>query len=230
VANVTIHLAHWGHGGKMLEFLRSWIINIVTIAIILILFEIIIPSGKIKKIINLVSGFIILIVVINPFITLKNQSFDLSESALADSFYIDKKEVENSSKVLKNTQMEQITTVYKKKLITKIQEEANNLDGVETSKVNVDINEDYTSDKFGEIDKVYVELKKGKKQNDSIKIQPVISVRKVDITAPKANSKNIKSLKLMDEQSKRLTEQIKQNINKTLEIQEDNIIVTVLEG
>jgi stage III sporulation protein AF len=214
----------------MLESMRSWIINIVTISIILILFEIIIPSGKIKKIINLVSGFIIIIVVINPFLTLKNQGFDLSENALADSFYIDKKEVETSSKVLKATQMKQITTVYKKKLITKIQEETNNLEGVEASKVDVDINEDSTSDKFGEIKKVYVELKKGKKQNESVKIEPVISVKKVDITAPTVKNKNIKSLKLMDEQSKRLTEIVKQNLNKTLEIQKDIIVVTVLEG
>ncbi|MHB8063075.1 MAG: stage III sporulation protein AF [Ruminiclostridium sp.] len=214
----------------MLEFLRSWIINIVTISIILILFEIIIPSGKIKKIINLVSGFIILIVVINPFLTLKNNGFNLGENALADSFYIDKKEVENSSKVLKDTQMKQIATVYKKNLITKIQEEINNLEGVETSNIDVDINEDYISDKFGEINKVYVELKKGKKRNESVKIEPVISVKKVDITAPPIKNKNIKSLKLIDEQSKRLTELVKQNLNKTLEIQKDNIVVTVLEG
>jgi len=213
----------------MIEFLRGWIINIVTISIILILFEIIIPSGKIKKIINLVSGFIILIVVINPFLAIKNQGFDLSENALADSFYIDKKEVENSSKVLKDTQMKQITTVYKKKLITKIQEETNNLEGVEASKVDVDINEDSTSDKFGEINKVYVELKKGKKQNESMEIDPVISVKKVDITAPTSKNKNIKSLKMMDEQSKKLSELVKQNLNKTLEIQKDNIVVTVLE-
>lgn len=214
----------------MLYFLRSWIINIVTIAIILILFEIIIPSGKIKKIINLVSGFIILIVVINPFLTLKNQDFDLSDSILADSFYIDKKEVENSSKVLKDTQMQQITTVYKNKLITKIQEEINKLEGVEASKVDVDINEDYTSDNFGEINKIYVELKKGKKQNNSLGIKPVISVEKVDIKVPTTKNKSIKSLKMMDEQSKRLTEMVKQNLNKTLEIQKDSIVVTVLEG
>lgn len=59
----------------MLEFLRSWIINIVTISLILILFEIIVPSGKIKKIITLVSGFVLLIAVVNPFLQLKKQQF-----------------------------------------------------------------------------------------------------------------------------------------------------------
>ena len=214
----------------MLEFLRSWIINIVTISIMLILFEIIIPTGKIKKIINLVSGFILLIAVINPFITLKNQGYDLSKNVLADSFYIDKKEVENSSKLLEDTQMKQITTVYKKKLITKIQDETNNIEGVETSFVNVDINEDYSSDKFGDINKVYVELKKGEKRSGSTEIEPIATVKKVNISAQTAKNKNIKSLKLMDEQSRRLTELVKENLNKTLEIQKDSIVVTILEG
>ena len=92
----------------MLDFLKDWIINIVTISLILILFEMIIPTGKIKKIINLVSGFILLIVIINPFIELKNQNYRLSETTISDSFYIDKKEVENSSKFLKENQIKQI--------------------------------------------------------------------------------------------------------------------------
>ena len=211
----------------MLEFLRSWIINIVTISIILILFEIIIPTGKIKKIINLVSGFILLIAVINPFLSLKNQGFDLSENTVTDSFYIDKKEVETSSKVLKDTQMKQISSVYKKKLITRIQEEMSKIEGVSDSKVDVIINEDYKSDRFGEINKIFVELKKGKKTNESVKVKPVISVKKVDINAQVSKSKNIKSLKLIDPEDKRLTELVKQSLKKTLEIQQDNIVVTV---
>lgn len=211
----------------MLEFLRSWIINIVTISIILILFEIIIPTGKIKKIINLVSGFILLIAVINPFLTLKNQDFDLGANTLADSFYIDKKELETSSKLLKDTQMKQISTVYKKKVTSRILEETNKLEGVVESKVEVVINEDHTSESFGEISKVYVEITKGKKQDERMKIEPVISVKKVDISASSANSKNVKSLKVLDTESKRLTELVKENLNKTLEIQKDNIIVTV---
>lgn len=216
----------------MLEFLRSWVINIVTISIILILFEIIIPTGKIKKIINLVSGFILLIAVINPFITLRNQGFDLSENTLADSFYIDKKEVETSSKVLKETQMKQISSVYKKKLISKIQEETNNLEGVSESVVAVEINEDYSSDKYGEINKVFVELKKGKKQYESEKVKPVISIKKVEIKAEikgqTDKSNNTKTLKLIDPEDKRLTELVKQSLNKTLEIHKDSIVVAVL--
>lgn len=214
----------------MIEFLRNWIVNIVTVAIVLILFEIIIPAGKIKKIINLVSGFILIIAVINPFITLKNKNFNLSENAVSDSFYIDKKEVENSKKVLEDTQMQQIASVYKNKLTAKIQEELNKLEDVDATRIDININQDCKSEKFGEINKVYIELKKGKKQSGSVEIEPVASVKKIDISTQAPKNNDIKSLKLKDEQSKRLAELVKQSLNKTLEIQKDNIIVTVLEG
>lgn len=212
----------------MLDFLRSWIINIVTISIILILFEIIIPSGKIKKIINLVSGFILLIAVINPFLTLKNKGFDLGEAALSDSFYIDRKEIETGRKLLEETQMKQISGVYKKKLIDRIEGETKKIEGVSEAAAYVEINEDYSSENFGEINKITVEIKKGKKQLQDSKIEPVISVKKVDINAP-INQKDMdKNLEAVDPEDKRLTEIVKKNLNKSLEISQENIVVKVV--
>lgn len=221
----------------MLEFLRSWIINIVTISIILILFEIIVPSGKIKKIITLVSGFVLLIAVINPFLSLKNQGFDkLSETAMSDSFYIDRKEVETSSKLLEETQMKQITEVYKKKLAARVEEETNKIEGVTCKKAEIEINEDNKSEKFGEITKITVELKKGKSDKEAAQIEPVISVEKIDINTPfvnkignekdKKNTKdNTNKLKIMAPDDKRLAELVKQSLNKTLEVSRDSIEV-----
>lgn len=224
----------------MLNFLRDWIINIVTISIILILFEMIIPSGKIKKIINLVSGFILLIVVITPFLSLKNQDFDLGKATLADSYYIDRKEIENSSKLMKDEQMKQISGVYKKKISNAIQEEINKLDGVSGSKVDVVINDDYSSDKYGELKKVNIEITKGEKENEGKEVKPVASVKKVEIKSPDISLKaedglktgsqdggRVKESRQQENEDKKLIELIKENLNKMMEIQKDNITVTI---
>ncbi|WP_024831206.1 stage III sporulation protein AF [Ruminiclostridium josui] len=213
----------------MLEFLKSWIINIVTITIILILFEIIMPSGKIKKVISLIAGFILLIAVINPFLALKNKNFDLGQNVISDSMYIDKNELEASSKLLKDKQMKQVSQVYKEKVINSIQEQALKVDGVSQAKADIEINEDYSSDKFGEITRVNLQVKRGKKKSDSVKIISVMPVEKVDISLPfikgKKNNKTVEAP--VDEESKKITEQLRQTINKSFEIKKDNIIVTV---
>lgn len=211
-----------------MDFLRGWIINIVTISIILILFEILVPTGKTKKIISLVSGFVLLIAVINPFLTLKDKGFDLSEASLSDSFYIDRKEIEAGSKLLEETQMKQISEVYKKKLTGRIQEEANKIEGVSESWVQVEINEDSSSEKFGEINKITIEIKKGGKQAGSTKIEPVASVKKVDIKSPLTRRDDGLKTEAVDPEDKRLAEQIKKNLNKSLEIDQENIVVRVI--
>lgn len=215
----------------MLEFLRGWIINIVTISIVLILFEIIIPNSKIKKILNLISGFVLLIAVINPFLTLRNQEFKLSDQLLIDSFYIDKKEIEAGSKVFEEKQIKQISEVYKRKLVARIEEETNKIKGVSGSKVSVEINEDYETEKFGELNKVYIELKKGEKQTDSISVNPVVSVKRVNINPLDKKDTNVEQKpKEIDSETKKLTELVKQNLVKSLEIHEDNIVVTIRNG
>ncbi len=212
----------------MLEFLRSWIINIVTITIILVLFEIIMPSGKIKKIISLIAGFILLIAVINPFLALKNKNFDLGQNVISDSMYIDKNELEASSKLFKDKQMQQVSQVYKEKVINSIQEQAQRIEGVSQAKADVEINEDYSSNKFGEITKVNLQIKRGKKQSDSVKINSIMPVKKIDISLPFIKGKKNKAVEApADEESKKITEKVKQAITKSFEIRKDSIVVTV---
>lgn len=210
-----------------MEFFRSWIINIVTISIILILFEIIVPTGKIKKIINLVSGFILLIAVINPFLTLKNQDFKLTQQAVSDSVYIDKKEIEASSRVMEKKQMKQISEVYKRKLAERIKEETDKIEGVSAANVRVEINEDYESEKFGEINKVYIELKKGERKSDSVNINSIITVKKIEIDSSTKNTDKLVNEEL-DSETGKLSELVKKSLNKTMEIAMENIIISIV--
>ncbi len=211
----------------MLEFLRGWIINIVIISIVLILFEIVIPSGKIKKIITLVSGFVLLIAVVNPFLQLKSKNYDLTEAILSDSFYIDRKEVEAGSKLLEETQAKQISTVYKNKLTARIEEETNKLEGITDAKATVQINEDYNSEKFGEITKISVEIKKAKNKNGKTGNEPVVTVEKIEIKTPLSKKKEKAELKFIEPEDKRLADLVKQSLNKTLEVNKDSIEVKI---
>uniref|UniRef100_UPI002B8A507A stage III sporulation protein AF n=1 Tax=Acetivibrio sp. TaxID=1872092 RepID=UPI002B8A507A len=75
----------------MIEFLRSWVLNIVTLVVFIMLIEMLIPSGKVRKIVNLVTGFILVIGLINPLLQLFGNGIDLTEFHMAGSNYIDKK-------------------------------------------------------------------------------------------------------------------------------------------
>ena len=204
----------------MLSFLSSWVINIVTVSIIIVLFEMLMPNGKTKKIINLITGFILIIAIINPFLSLKTSDINIAGIALQESSYLDKKEIENSSKYMGKTQMSQITEVYKKRVCENISSQLDKMDGIEQATVSVDINENTESESFGEIQKVYITIKKGEKTENTKSVKPVIVVNKVDISIKKESKKAV-----VDFGEQKLQDSVKENIYKTFQIDTKNIVV-----
>ena len=207
-------------GMNMLSFLSSWVINIVTVSIIIVLFEMLMPNGKTKKIINLITGFILIIAIINPFLSLKTSDINIAGIALQESSYLDKKEIENSSKYMGKTQMSQITEVYKKRVCENISSQLDKMDGIEQATVSVDINENTESESFGEIQKVYITIKKGEKTENTKSVKPVIVVNKVDISIKKESKKAV-----VDFGEQKLQDSVKENIYKTFQIDTKNIVV-----
>lgn len=123
--------------------MKDWIINIIALVLFIILLEIIMPSGKTRKYVNLVTGFILIIAIINPFIKIFNGAITLEDFQLAGSTKIQKLEIEKSSSLYKKEQMKQITEVYRQKVIKQLEKSAEETEGVAEAEADVIINEDY---------------------------------------------------------------------------------------
>lgn len=214
----------------MIEFIKNWVVNTITVVMLVILIEMLIPSGKMKKMVNLVSGFILVIALINPVLKVLGKEIMLREMQMADSNYIDKKEIMASSGVLEENQIKQITNLYRDKIIEQLESITKEVKGIEDARADVIINEDYTSDRFGEVKKVYLYIKT-QKRNDGVK--PVLSVKKIEIG--NGNSKDGSSMdedskdemlseKQLDKKSK---QELEERIERLLYIQKENIVISL---
>lgn len=175
----------------MIGFLRNWITGIATLVIIIVMLEILVPSGKFRKFIGLVSGFILMLAVINPFIGLFKKGIDMEELHFAGSSFISRREIEASSNILKEGQMKKITEVYKGKLSNQIEESLGKIKGISGVKAVVEIEENYKSQHYGEIKKVYVSISQDQAVADA---KPAVKIDKVDIkgsTAAKAEKSEV---------------------------------------
>ena len=162
----------------MIEFLKRWVLNIVTLVTFLVLLEIIIPSGKIKKFVNLISGFILIIAIITPFLNLLSRGIDLRDFEISTRNFIDRKEIEKKSQIFEKKQMKQVTELYRKKIIDQLELSAKQVEGVIQADGDVIINEDYSSNSYGEIKRVYLHIKlEEKKQN----LETVAKIEKIKI-------------------------------------------------
>ncbi len=142
----------------MIEFVKQWVINIVALVLFIVMFEMLLPNGKMKKYINLVTGTILIIAIISPLTGLLGKNTDITAIQVLNSNNLERLEVEKESKVLEEEQMKQIVDVYRDKIIEQLEQNAEEVKGVKQAYADVIFNEDYNSKNFGEIKRAYIEI------------------------------------------------------------------------
>ncbi len=206
----------------MVEFLKTWVLNIVTLAVFIVLLEILIPNGRIKKVVNLISGFILIIAIITPVLGFVRKGADLREFQITNSNFLDRKEIEASGRILKDKQMKQIADNYRSKITKQIEDDIKGIKGLSYVKAEVTINDDYKSQSFGEVGRVLLSIGMEEKNTG---IKPVLKVEKIEITG-----RDEKRAKEKKEPDPLVKDQIEGKVNKLLGVQKENIIISVVGG
>ncbi len=195
----------------------------VTLSIFIILIEVLIPSGKVRKVVNLVTGFILVIALINPILSLLKMEIDIEDYQIESDNFIKSKEISINSDVLKENQIKVMTEVYREKIIAEFESLAKEIDKVKEAKADVIINEDYNSESFGEVERVYLHLAVDEKKST---IKPILSVKKIEI----GKDKKLENEEVAyDKGDTEIEKQLKEKIHELFKIQKENIIISFLE-
>lgn len=145
----------------MLDYIKQWIINIVALVLFIVILEMLLPKGKMRKYAGLVTGAILVIAIINPLLGLLGKKFDFTAAQAVSGNMLGKTQIVNDSGLLKKEQMAQIVEVYRLNIIEQIEYNAKEVEGVKDAKADIIFNEDYDSPAFGEIKRVYLEITAG---------------------------------------------------------------------
>lgn len=201
-----------------MELLKDWISNIVTLVIFIVLIEMLLPSGNLKKFVSLVSGFIIMLAIIQPLLGMVKGELQLKEFQAANSNFIDQKTIAANSKILEEKQMKQITETYRKKVIRQIEDSTLQVKGITSAQADVMINEDYNSPQFGEIRRILLTVETGDATSG---IKPVTRVEKVQVNGEEkaAPQENV---------DPKLHKDVEDKLSRVFGIDKDNIVVSTL--
>jgi stage III sporulation protein AF len=143
----------------MLEFVSQWVINIVALVLFIVIAEMLMPSGKIKKYLGIVTGTVLVAAIITPLLELAGRDFDFVLVQGVTGVEISRHQIEKDSRLLEEEQMRQIIQVYCNDLIEQIELQAKEVNGVRDAKADIIINEDTESERFGEIKRIYLEIR-----------------------------------------------------------------------
>ena len=130
---------------------------------------------------------------------------------------MDRLEIEKDSKLLEEEQMKQIVEVYRKKIVRQLEDNARKTKGVSDAKGDVIINEDYTSESFGEIKRVFLEITSAD-QSDGIK--PVVKVDQVRIGDESPLETGSSDL------DPKLKKQLENSISTMFSLDSENIVIS----
>lgn len=149
-----------------MESLRAFVGSIAAILIFTAFFEMLVPTGKFKKTLTLVCGFLILLTLINPVLKLFDIDTDKIiagyDSLITDTRNSSYKENGSNPDSEKNDYSMMTLELYKGKLREIIEKTvmSTEIHNMAISKVITELNltEDYLSPEFGKVEFVYLSL------------------------------------------------------------------------
>ena len=168
----------------MSDFLRTWILNITVIIVFVMFLDTVMPGSSMKRYINVVVGLLVIIVVIEPFVLVKDYAATFNEEFVEASGYIDKSGEGDKSQEITKYQQQQAIEIFEENLRDKLADLVEKSAGTDYGEaaIKLEVDKDFGSKSFGSIKSVSVSLKDVRKQ--------VIEVDRIKIGADKKGEEN----------------------------------------
>lgn len=205
---------------ELIEGMKIWIKSIVTVIILVSFLELLMPEGKMKKYLNLILGFIIMLIILNPIINILNTTESLEDEVFKLSSDMNKKEYSFSSSNIEKKQRNQLKELYKARIKQDIEYRVESKYDVKVEKVNIEI-ENSTKEKMGQIKKLELIVNNNREKSS----ESAIPIVKIDIS-DNENSKNIeKNSDSTENIDIDLREKIKDDISNIYNLNNTNIMI-----
>jgi stage III sporulation protein AF len=170
-----------------MEFMKGWIINIVTTMIFVAFVEVLVPGSSMRKYVNLVIGLLVMIVIISPLLHLAAGDYNIGMDILNKGHAIDLRDTELLLNSVKQQQKESITRVYREKVQRQVSEQVMHINPGSNAVAEVFIDEDHDSKSFGKILGIRVLISPGKEGQD---IEDGIEVSRIKVNIDGQSTEN----------------------------------------
>lgn len=198
---------------SIVNFISSWLKDIVVLFLLISISELIMPKGNMKKYIDLTIGLLIIFTIISPLTKVLKKDFDLGKTVF--NYSKDGNFINMDSSDFENEQEKQIEELYKDKIKTEITEIVEEKNIYKVVDINIEILKD--SEIYGEIEDMEI----------------IIDENNLEVTNNKISIEKVKPIdidKKVDEKDDTITEEnqyaeLKDLISKEYLIEKDKITI-----
>ncbi len=166
---------------KLIAFVRYWLQDIIMVFVIITIVEILLPNSNMRKYINMVVGFLIILVMISPFVQLLNPNYNIDDLILEKHIEASNYKLEDEGQLL-SIQDEQIKELYIEKLKLELEKLIDETSNYKVEAVNIYINEE----KFGELQELEILVSEKEKEENGTE-NDIVTVKIEDISIKDIN-------------------------------------------
>lgn len=209
----------------MADFLRNWIMNITVIIIFVMFLDTIMPNSSMKRYINVVVGLLIIMVVIKPFVLVKDYAESFEKEYLETAGFVEQAANREKSIEYSKFQQQKAVEIFENNMKAQIIKlvKSNTGTGYEAAAVDLELEENVEKEEFGQIKSVAVWLKSG--GSEVIQVDRI----KIDVNESRLENKNVinKDKAEYNLNDSKISGKIKKGISEALGISESIISVEV---
>lgn len=208
----------------MIVAFSNYIKNIAVCIIFSAFVAMLLPNNNFKKYVDIVLGFIMIIVVLSPFkgfIFKEGKSFEFE--VFSKTSQIENYSLLNNKDVYENNQRDLIITNYKQQIEKQINELILKEMNLNVKDINIEVDENFESDNFAGIEKIelYVD-----ENSESLKSEN-ITIKQVEKISIKENTTDVYSQNININRNYELEKNLESLISDFYKVNEDNIYIIV---
>jgi len=207
------------------ELIREWIITITSVIIFVTFVEILIPNSNHKRYINVVVGFLLMMVILNPLTKLISGEIDFEEGVIRTSNQLELATAKNRINNIQHSNDEAIVKLYKNEISKQLKNRIEQNTEFMVKQVLVEVVDDSTSPDFGLIDSFNITLKESQKQKEHLttKIEPV----HINISLGTKNNNTVEASSILINSE---SDVLKNDISNFYNVPKDNINIYILKS
>lgn len=206
-----------------MNIFSQYIKNIAVCIIFSAFIQMLLPNNNFRKYIDLVLGFIIIIIVLNPIVKVFSNDYGIDYEVFSMDSRIKNAKIIKQKEVYSEGQKEVILDAYKAQIHEQIKNLIAQNIGMQIKSIDLEVDEDYDSSHFASIKKlsIYVENDEQTIQ-DSQEVIYIEKIKKVSIQ-PEAEQNN----KPVMDRDTQLEKKIETLISDFYKLDKDNIYIIV---
>lgn len=209
----------------MVAFISEWVVTIISLIIFTTFIEILIPNSNYKRYIDVVMGFLLVVVILTPLTKFIGGQVDFEEGILRASNQLELSTAQNRISNVQYDNDEAVIRLYKNEISKQLQDYIEKNTEYAVNNISIEIDDNSGSPKFGSIKNFDITLEK--KIENMKPVNKTVKPIQINIPVRKNNNNTVEAGSILVSNE---TDLIKENIGNLYNISKDNINIHILKN